>query len=414
MVRTVQTASATGIERRSAQGAGSSLLALCCGLLLACGSDGADPPASLPVGALDLMPIDWSVSQPMVGSVAAVADAGDDVAVYSDSGAWVFTSGSLLGVDASVHDWRGAAVVPALGFEGTWLLGLDGAGRLYRLRSRTVLEDVTARYGLGELPVRQVVPLGGSQVAFALDGKLAVTDGTSQSQFELAGSQVAGGSGRIAVIDDQGVQVFTPPGGALQRYALAGCIGAALGSDGRLWAATSLSLFVETDGQLRRVFDAPSPDVLKGIAAAGDGIWLALGDTLALVQGGQLLRGPAGQVAADARLVGSPVGDVWVIAGGALRRFGQAGGGGADLLFWRQKIVPIYMRLCQVCHQQGGSAHIDLDTYSAWAMRRQLIGQRVIEKLPTPMPPAGTGTLTVSELQDLQTWVNYQGPRQNP
>lgn len=379
--------------------------------LLGCGSEDASPPdGGLETGALSVISIDWSTSQTLVGSVAAVADAGDDVAIYSDSGAWSFTGGSLLGVDGSVRDWRAAAAVPALGFAGTWLLGLDGAGRLYRLRSHTALEDVTVRYGFADTPVRNLVPIGGAQVAFALDGRLAITDGAVQSQFELSPRLLAGGSGRVASVDEQGVQLFSPPGGTLHRHALAGCIGAAIGSDGRLWAATPLALFVEQEGALVQVFAAPTPDVIRGIVAAGDGIWLALGDTLALVRGGQLLRGPAGQLAADVRLVGSPVGDVWVIAGGQLRRFGEAGGLGADQQFWQQRLVPIYRRLCQVCHQPGGSAHIDLDAYSAWASRRALIGQRVVAQLPTPMPPVGTGALTPAELADVQTWVNYQHP----
>src|SRR5437588_57887 len=105
--------------------------------LCACGDPGPDLAPhgdQLQIGTLSTQPVDWSAEQQALGHVMAVADVADQVVVFSDGGAFMFGGGILTGNDNSVTGWRAAAVVPALGVMGTWVLGVDGAGRLYRAR----------------------------------------------------------------------------------------------------------------------------------------------------------------------------------------------------------------------------------------------------------------------------------------
>jgi mono/diheme cytochrome c family protein len=134
-------------------------------------------------------------------------------------------------------------------------------------------------------------------------------------------------------------------------------------------------------------------------------VWLALGGTLAVVCGEQVLRGTSAGLPPGARLAGSPSGDVWTMSEDELQRVGDPAGTGADAVSWRKQLLPIFDRLCQACHLPAGSAHIDLSTYSAWAARRAAVGKRVVERTPSPMPPAGSGMLTAEELEAVRVWA---------
>jgi hypothetical protein len=65
------------------------------------------------------------------------------------------------------------------------------------------------------------------------------------------------------------------------------------------------------------------------------------------------------------------------------------------------------------CHQPGGSAHIDMSTYSGWAQLRAQVAQRVVAMQPSPMPPAGSGKLTTEELAIVAAWA-ARTPNQVP
>lgn len=97
-----------------------------------------------------------------------------------------------------------------------------------------------------------------------------------------------------------------------------------------------------------------------------------------------------------------------MLQGGALQRFGEEPTGGADQLLWQKTVLPIFTRLCSLCHLPGGTSGIDLSTYPHWVSRRALINQRVIVGKPSPMPPAGAGQLTADELAALMAWVASQ------
>lgn len=381
----------------------------------AAGCGGGDSPGglALPQGSLMLQRIEWGEPLPAMtsaGKVAAVAEAGDDVALFSDAGLFLWSSGSTSGNDSSVRTWQAAAAVPALGFPGQWLIGVDDGGRIYRLHSGAMfgLEDVTARYVLTGKPVREVAALGSGQVGFGLADQLGLTDGQSLKLYAQPLRNLVGGPSRLAAYDEAGVTLLDPQSGTLRQLGQPGIRGVAFAPDGTLWAATETTLYTESKTGLVPMHEFAPPQVITGLSGAARGIWVGLGDTLALLREGRLLVPEASpMLPADTRLIGSPSGDVWTVAGGgaSLGRYGEASGGGADLVIWRQQLVPIFNRLCQGCHLPGGSAHIDLSTYSSWAHLRGAIAARVVDRKPTPMPPVSVGELKAEELAAVKDWV---------
>ena len=156
----------------------------------------------LSLGELAIHPIDWSAAPLAAGRVATIAEGDDEVALFGDTGVSLWTSGDSQGRDSAVRSWRSSAVVPALGFSGRWLLGIDGEGHVQRLRfgptQSLSLEDVSARYQLQGKPVSEVASIGGALVGFVLDGRLAVSDGKTLKHYELSVRGLVGGRGRAA------------------------------------------------------------------------------------------------------------------------------------------------------------------------------------------------------------------------
>lgn len=383
-------------------------LGLGAGLLWACAPP--EPPPQLEPGPLALQPVEWNAKQTAVGRVAGVAELYDDTLVLSDQGAQVFTSGLLLATDATQKSWRTAAVIPAGDLSGEWLVGVHEDGRLFRLRNRSTVEDITDRYGLSGAPVRGVADLGQGRVGFALDQSLALADGTSVTRYPLVLTGLVGGGGRVAGLSDGLVRV-TETGSLTSRdYQVPGALAVALDAGNRLVVASERSLYAESDtGTLDKVYTSPDA-TFRGMVRSGTGVWAVLGDGLVLLSGGALKRSADGVVGGDGpvRLFGSPSGDVWLLRDGALRRFGEETPGGADEAQWKKTVLPIFTRLCSLCHLPNGSAGIDLSTYRTWASRRALMEQRVLVGKPSPMPPAGAGKLTEDERVALQAWVKNQ------
>lgn len=392
---------------------------LAAGIWLAgCGSGDGDGGPRLPTGSLDLSRIEWSQALPSMsgpGHVSTLAESGDEVALYSDLGLFLWSSGNTAGSDVSIRSWRAAAAVPALGIQGQWLLGVDGEGRVHRLRNSVSfgLEDVTARYALGGKPVFEVVATGhGSDVVFALDGQLALTDGVNLKRFDLPLRNLRAANGRVAGFDETGLRIWSPQTGSLRKLDLPGLVGIAFGPDGLLWAATAERLLQEREGELVAVHSVESGQQISGLAGSLRGIWLALSDgqslSLALLRDGVLLQPTASPaLPLGARLLGSKSGDVWVLSpDGQLSRYGQESGGGRDLVIWRDTLQPLFGRHCQGCHLPNGSAHIDMTSYGSWAALRDEVMARVVKKTPSPMPPTGAGTLTAEELANVQAWAS--------
>lgn len=378
--------------------------------VLALGGCGGRELSPFSEGTVAVQTVPFAAPAAVVGKVAAVADSLDDVGVFGSLGASLWQSGIEVGSDPAVTSWRAAAVVPALDLPESWLLGVARLGQVYRLRSRVALEEVTARFALSGRPVREVVALSPTQTAFSLGDQVAVADAQNVAFFDIAARGLAGASGRLAAFDETGVielDFQSAQGVTMQRLPLADVIAVAfdLSAEQSLVAATAEALYVEQNGTLVQAYRAPAGTAITGLAGSGGGVWVAIGSELALFRGAQLLHGPVGKLPEGVRLVGSPSGDVWLLGGPQLVRLGERTAGGADENRWRRTMLPIFQRLCRMCHLPGGSANLDLSTYDKWTQRREHIRQRLVDQLPTPMPPATIGKLTTDELLAVQRWV---------
>lgn len=383
-------------------------LSFVCGLLTSCGS--REPQRMFEEDTIDLRPIQWTTQQANLGKVAAVADSQEDVAVFGSLGATVWSDGLEIGSDTTVTSWRAAAVVPALDLPESWLVGIDQLGRIYRMRNRVTLEDVSARFGLPGKQVLEVAALNSTLSAFALKDKVAVVNGATVQFYDMRARGIAGAAGRLAAFDYEGilsVDFSSAEGARMLRLPLPGAVGVAFDVTGelRLVAATERALYIEQNGALVPIWEAPAESKILGLTSSGRGVWLAIGKELALFRGMQLLHGSMA-VPEGGRLIGSPSGDVWVLAGSQLSRMGERAPGGSDEDRWRRNMLPIFHRICRDCHMAGGSSNIDLSTYDKWVMRRPAIKQRLIDQLPTPMPPASSGTLTPDELAAVSRWTS--------
>lgn len=383
------------------------LLGLALGLQFGCGSREAQ--RMFEEDTIDLRPIQWTTQMAMLGKVAAVADSQEDVAVFGSLGASVWNDGLEVGNDTTVTSWRAAAVVPALDLPESWLVGIDQLGRIYRMRNRVMLEDVTARFGLTGKPAIEIVALNATLSAVALKDKVAVVNGATVQFYDMRARGLAGAAGRLAAFDYDGiltVDFSSAEGAKMLRLPLPGAVGVGFDVTGelRLVAATEQALYIEQNGALVPIWEAPAESKIVGLTSSGRGVWLAIGKELALFRGMQLLHGSMA-VPEGGRLIGSPSGDVWVLAGSQLTRMGERAPGGTDEDRWRRNMLPIFHRVCRGCHMPAGSSNIDLSTYDKWVMRRPAIKQRLIDQLPTPMPPTSAGTLTPDELNAVSRWA---------
>lgn len=376
---------------------------------------GCQPPTPsstlLPEVPLAVQSVSWNTKNVATGKVSAVAELNEDTVVFSDQGALVFTAGLLLNTDAVTKSWIGATVIPAGDLAGQWLVGIDGKGRLRRLRDRSVMEDVADRYGLRADAVFDAAAADSmTKVVFALEGELAAADGKNITRYPVRLRGLSGGAGRVVGLSDGTAVVFESATGSVKRIGLPSpAVAAVIDTAGRVVVATADTLYREQSGELGAALDVlfVSSDVpLRGLALASGEVWVQIGDALAIVSGDSLRRSPSLTLPADAKLIGSPTGDVWVLAGGMLRRFGEDSGGGADEQVWRQTVQPVFTRLCALCHMPGGSANLDLSTYRSWDLRRMAIKQRVLDGKPTPMPPKGAGTATQDELGAISEWLS--------
>jgi mono/diheme cytochrome c family protein len=354
--------------------------------------------------------VEWNAKKADVGKIAAVAEIYDDTLVLSDTGATIFTSGVPLASDGGVKGWRKAAVLPAADLSGEWAIGVDQDGILRRLRNRSLMEGISERYALGDVKVLDLVAVERDKgwSAFSLEsGQIAVADGDKVTRYDGAYEKLQGGFGRVAGLVGGALRVFTPKSGGARDYTLPGVTALVLDASGKLLIAVGTELYREQeDGNLRRVHVGQAP--ITQMVLSGPDVWMLQGDSLMLLQGGRLRRGPPGLVQPGTQLIGSPSGALWLLRDGALSMLDTADGGGADRSLWRRTVLPIFTRLCAVCHLPGGSAGIDMSTYETWASRKESIDVRVLQGKPTPMPPAGGGTLTPEERAALRTWLDNQ------
>lgn len=343
----------------------------------------------LPPPSLTVRSVMWNAANAMTGTVTALAEDGDRVVLSSDRGTLVFTGGALVSTDMEVRSARSAATVAAGdGTGGRWVLLVDAMGKIWRLRDRGTVEDVTARYGLGMRAIRTVARPSDTAAAFGGMQSFAIANGMSVMVWnDPRFADLVAGGGRLATVADDGVRVFDPMGQRFLTYALQGVSSAALGANGRLIVTAGRSLYVENmDGALVEV--AVATAVMRGAVVSGTRTWLVVGNNLARWDGNDLRIAPDVMVPEGAKLIGSASGDVWALNAGQVARYALLDS--PDQHLWEEIVRPVYARRCVPCHLPGGTGNLDLSTYQAWVMRRgdvrtQVIDQRTMPPNPPPL-----------------------------
>jgi mono/diheme cytochrome c family protein len=350
------------------------------------------------VATLAVKAVPWNAAGAPIGAVRAVADTGDVVCVFAEDGASVFSAGAVVARDAHVKGWISGDSIYSTDGAARWIVGVDGAGRLYRLRALSAFEDVSARYQLAGRRVRSAAVIGPGRVGFLLDNEIALSDASRLAVVPSAPfTMFAGGGGFFAGVTRQGIDVVNATNGLVTRFALPGAAWAALDDRGRLYAATRRAVYAaDGGGALALVYDA-GRDGIHGLVASGDRVWFADQGELGVILGDRVAATTGAHLDADAKLQRSPSGDVWVLGAGKLERFAAEGGastasvgGGAaspttTASTWRSTIAPIFARSCASCHQPNGSSGTDLSNEAAWSHLRALIRERVL--VTRTMPP---------------------------
>ncbi|WP_437966536.1 cytochrome c [Sorangium sp. So ce260] len=369
--------------------------------------------AAAPRPPLSVRPVAWPAPGEL-GPVRAVADDGDRVVLFHDGAAAVFVDGALARVERAPHRWVSAAVLPAPDGYGTWIVGVDAEGRLLRLSSKGAFELVSDRYGLERAAVRAAAGLGlGGGAAFALDGEIAVADGESVARYAtgpLAAFAAGGGRVAFAAPGGDGLLALDVAAKAPRSYPLAADGPApllAMTGAGALLAATPAALYAEDGaGVLRLRFRASA--ALHGLAVSGERVWFADGGELGVLDeaGARATRGA--RLPQAGRLIGSPGGDVWLLASGALRRYAADDDGAGPA--W-DDIAAVFDRACARCHGPRGEGGVDLSTRAAWASFREAIARRVVDE--RTMPPPGHA-LSEPDRAQIRDFVERLGPPARP
>ncbi len=359
------------------------------------------------VSPLAVRSVAWNPSNAVVGSVRAVADAGDVVAVFSDRRASVFSARAPVATDASVKDWSSAGAIAGADGTARWIVGVSGSGRLYHLRGLSAFEDVTARYGLGGVRVLGATALGGGNVGFLLGREIAIADGVHVSRYAdavgVTFDELVGGVGFGAAVVPNGVRLFDLGRRSVAQYPLPGVTHAAVGAGGRLYAATPRAVYAaDSQGRLALVYDA-TEDSIHGLVASGSVVWFADGEELGVVDGERVAETNGAKIGREAKLSSSSSGDVWVLSGGGLNRFTRSESAPSDSAAWASAIAPIFVRSCSACHLPDGAAGTDLSTAAAWEGERAEILERVVEK--RSMPPEGH-PLSEDDREAIRRWIS--------
>ncbi len=367
------------------------------------------------VGPLEVHAVDWNPAKTAVAGPRAVADTGELVAVFADDGSWVFRGGALAGHVTGATGWRDAATIVAADGSPRWIVGVDGKGRLLRLRGASSFEDVSARYGLPPGSVRGATMLDEARVGFLLDGRLAVADGEHVTRYGIDLRALSGNGGQGAAVAKDGVVSVRASDASVVHFALPDAQATAVTRDGHVYAETSRALYaVGDDGALALLYVAPGAQ-LHGLAAAGDRVWFGDGDELGMARGHVVNETHGAHIAADGKLFASPGGDVWVVGGGHIEKYsspeepGHPGVPG-DITdpAWTATLEPIFARNCAACHQPGGTSGVDLSSLAAFRARKSDILEQVVTT--RAMPPGGRG-MSEADRESIHRWITAQAGR---
>lgn len=332
--------------------------------------------------------VDWTPDGDALGKVTAVVERGATTAAFGDTGAVLFTNGAHEVTDPMLTTVEAAAVIPAADHNGLWIAGADAAGTVWRLFAGEQFEAVSTLYGLEGDAVSGLAPIGATGTVFTVAGGLAVSDGTNVTRYDTGAlTGVTAGGGRIAGVSPEGVVVFKAQAEEMTAFDLPGAAAVAFDDEGRLLALTPEAIYREdAEGALVEIYASEGAGLL-GLAAAPGRVWFSDGTIAGLVDPDGVALSPEGALPDGAVISGSPTGDVWVIAGGALSRLALDIGTDGARQAWEADIEPIFEKACTPCHLPGGTAPVHLSTYDAWETHRTSLKQRVLEK--KDMPPQG-------------------------
>lgn len=343
--------------------------------------------------------------------IRAIADAGDPYVVFTDHGATVFSDANVT-TSPRTASWVQAALVPAADQSGPWIVGIDADGGMHRLRARQAFEPVSARYGLAGTRVRAAGGAGGAAL-FAVDGGFVVSDGEKILRYPLESPilDLAAGPDELAFVTRGRVVVirlkpFESRSFEVEARAIA------IDRRGRLAVETDRAVYLsDAHGDLALVYGGSA---LHGLATSADRLYFADERQLFVLEGAEVKLASQVSVSLDARLVGSPSGDVWALsASGALRRFASGAGNAsrqplapgsrsAEPITYARDIGPLVARVCAPCHAESGSTGIVLTTEAGLRTRRDLVRQRVLED--RDMPPR-THPLAEADRATFAAWL---------
>jgi len=337
-----------------------------------------------------LQPVDTNTAQ--LGTAVGIAEADSRVLILERDRATLIRSGVAISIPSS-RRWRSAGAIPAADGAGTWLVAIDEAGDLYRLRDNA-FEAVSDRYGLRH--IHTACSPKPEMTAFLLDDEVAVTDGARVTRWPLRLTDLVCGGGRIAGRAPHRVIVFDPVTAAVRPYTI-DAVGLGLDDTGRLYAATKHALYVANDAQ---TLDRRYMGHIRSLAVAGTHAWLSDGETLVSIDQSELRGSPLADPTATLHAVTN--GDLWLLGQHPMRLTQRHASTPAPTMAWAHTVAPIFARACAACHLPNGRAGVDLSTAPAWQSRRDLLHQRL--QVDHDMPPKGHA-LSDEDRATLARWL---------
>ena len=102
-------------------------------------------------------------------------------------------------------------------------------------------------------------------------------------------------------------------------------------------------------------------------------------------------------------------------AGVAIDGGGSGGTGGSTTatVSYSKTIAPFMAKTCatsNMCHASGNPWNVDLDTYAGVKASAAESISAIQGSIQPPMPPSGNGTVSASDLKNLQDWVTAGSP----
>ncbi len=389
------------------------LFAAVASLAIACSSQSADTTSSSRAG-FQVYPVAWNVTEANVGVVRALADLDDTIVFFGEAAVSVMVDGEVQGATELVEPFRSAAVIPAADGSGRWVVGIDAAGKLSRVRLHDAsLEDVTARYALEGVQVRALAAVSDHAAAFLLDGEIAIADGTTVTRWTVGPvDAIAGGGGRLALLAKDRLRVFDLGSETMSSFPVVGASAVVFGEDGLLHVAVGKTLYRE-EPIAKTLYREQGTGLvpiytgeqeIHGVVRSARRVWFSVGSELGTVESGLALVSTGAGIAASSVLVGATSGDVWAIADGVVSRFTAASGGAVET--WNEWVKPIFDHNCAACHLPGGTSGIDLSTFDTWnSMRANLMRRVIVER---SMPPVNSKALSDPDRTTIRAWLTGQ------